>query len=274
MQYPLAVAATAGPSGQPSVSSGLQFLRKTPWARENVESLYLFVLRERARRGRAPHENQAAAALREQWQRLSRRTRPRISRNQVAHTTGQRRRTGCAGLLRTISRRAAITFRGVGDRSRSDGRERTMHSTAWRASRNAKRQAFSQRIARKLLIGELHRLLDERDGTHGLHALPPDPRTRRLCAAAWSGQQEHPVAPPVRGFSDEQELVSLLQASFVQAADGSRLACRAEAARTRHLPKRPAAAVAPVPPQSCAGGRGASAPVPAPGPPASTRTPA
>ena len=37
----------------PSVSSSLKFLRKTPWAREKVESLYLFVLREQARRDRA-----------------------------------------------------------------------------------------------------------------------------------------------------------------------------------------------------------------------------
>lgn len=36
----------------PSVSSSLKFLRKTPWAREKVESLYLFMLRERARRAR------------------------------------------------------------------------------------------------------------------------------------------------------------------------------------------------------------------------------
>lgn len=33
----------------PSVSSSLKFLRRTPWAREKVESLYLFMLRERAR---------------------------------------------------------------------------------------------------------------------------------------------------------------------------------------------------------------------------------
>ena len=33
----------------PSVSSSLKFLRKTPWAREKVESLYLFMLRERRR---------------------------------------------------------------------------------------------------------------------------------------------------------------------------------------------------------------------------------
>ena len=38
-------------SHDPSVSSSLKFLRKTPWAREKVESLYLFVLREQARRG-------------------------------------------------------------------------------------------------------------------------------------------------------------------------------------------------------------------------------
>lgn len=30
----------------PSVSSSLKFLRKTPWAREKVEGLYLFMLRE------------------------------------------------------------------------------------------------------------------------------------------------------------------------------------------------------------------------------------
>ena len=35
----------------PSVSSSLKFLRKTPWAREKVEGLYLFVQRERRRRG-------------------------------------------------------------------------------------------------------------------------------------------------------------------------------------------------------------------------------
>ena len=38
----------------PSVASSLKFLRRTPWAREKVESLYLFMLREqkRERRGR------------------------------------------------------------------------------------------------------------------------------------------------------------------------------------------------------------------------------
>ena len=38
----------------PSVSSSLKFLRKTPWAREKVESLYLFMLREQRRSGQAP----------------------------------------------------------------------------------------------------------------------------------------------------------------------------------------------------------------------------
>lgn len=34
----------------PSVTSSLKFLRRTPWAREKVESLYLFMLREARRR--------------------------------------------------------------------------------------------------------------------------------------------------------------------------------------------------------------------------------
>ena len=36
----------------PSITSSLKFLRKTPWAREKVEGLYLFMLRE-IRRQRA-----------------------------------------------------------------------------------------------------------------------------------------------------------------------------------------------------------------------------
>lgn len=36
---------------QPSVNSSLKFLRQTPWAREKVESLYLFMLREQRRAG-------------------------------------------------------------------------------------------------------------------------------------------------------------------------------------------------------------------------------
>jgi uncharacterized protein (DUF2132 family) len=35
----------------PSVGSSLRFLRKTPWAREKVEGLYLFMLREQRRAG-------------------------------------------------------------------------------------------------------------------------------------------------------------------------------------------------------------------------------
>lgn len=31
---------------EPSVASSLKFLRKTPWAREKVEGLYLFMLRD------------------------------------------------------------------------------------------------------------------------------------------------------------------------------------------------------------------------------------
>ena len=37
----------------PSVASSLKFLRKTPWAREKVEGLYLFMLRD-IRRAAAP----------------------------------------------------------------------------------------------------------------------------------------------------------------------------------------------------------------------------
>ena len=36
---------------EPSIKSSLTFLRKTPWAREKVESLYLFMLREARRNG-------------------------------------------------------------------------------------------------------------------------------------------------------------------------------------------------------------------------------
>jgi uncharacterized protein (DUF2132 family) len=33
-------------ASDPSIASSLKFLRKTPWAREKVEGLYLFMLRE------------------------------------------------------------------------------------------------------------------------------------------------------------------------------------------------------------------------------------
>ena len=38
-------------SHEPSVGSSLKLLRKTPWAREKVEGLYLFMLREQRRAG-------------------------------------------------------------------------------------------------------------------------------------------------------------------------------------------------------------------------------
>ena len=37
-------------ASEPSITSSLKVLRKTPWAREKVESLYLFMLREARRR--------------------------------------------------------------------------------------------------------------------------------------------------------------------------------------------------------------------------------
>ncbi len=40
-------------TSDPSVASSLKFLRKTPWAREKVEGLYLFMLRE-VKRGARP----------------------------------------------------------------------------------------------------------------------------------------------------------------------------------------------------------------------------
>ncbi len=36
-------------ASDPSIASSLKFLRKTPWAREKVEGLYLFMLRETRR---------------------------------------------------------------------------------------------------------------------------------------------------------------------------------------------------------------------------------
>ncbi len=36
-------------TSDPSVASSLKFLRKTPWARDKVEGLYLFMLREMRR---------------------------------------------------------------------------------------------------------------------------------------------------------------------------------------------------------------------------------
>lgn len=39
-------------TSDPSIPSSLKFLRRTPWAREKVEGMYLYMLRERARRAR------------------------------------------------------------------------------------------------------------------------------------------------------------------------------------------------------------------------------
>lgn len=39
-------------TSDPSVASSLKFLRKTPWAREKVEGLYLFMQREQRRSAR------------------------------------------------------------------------------------------------------------------------------------------------------------------------------------------------------------------------------
>ncbi len=41
-------------SHDPSLGSSLRFLRKTPWAREKVEGLYLFMLREQRRGAPGP----------------------------------------------------------------------------------------------------------------------------------------------------------------------------------------------------------------------------
>lgn len=44
-----------------SIASSLKFLRKTPWARVQVEELYAFMLREKARQARAStRDNQEA----------------------------------------------------------------------------------------------------------------------------------------------------------------------------------------------------------------------
>ena len=50
-------------SHDPSVNSSLKFLRKTPWAREKVEGLYLFVLREQARKERAAGQARCSPRL-------------------------------------------------------------------------------------------------------------------------------------------------------------------------------------------------------------------
>jgi uncharacterized protein (DUF2132 family) len=49
-------------TSDPSIASSLKFLRKTPWAREKVEGLFLFMQREQ-RRGRLAPPPAAAPAL-------------------------------------------------------------------------------------------------------------------------------------------------------------------------------------------------------------------
>ncbi len=39
-------------SSDPSLASSLKFLRRTPWARDKVEALYLFMLRQAKRQDR------------------------------------------------------------------------------------------------------------------------------------------------------------------------------------------------------------------------------
>jgi uncharacterized protein (DUF2132 family) len=39
-------------TSDPSIPSSLKFLRRTPWARDKIESLYLFMRREQARQRR------------------------------------------------------------------------------------------------------------------------------------------------------------------------------------------------------------------------------
>jgi uncharacterized protein (DUF2132 family) len=48
-------------TSDPSVASSLKFLRKTPWAREKVEGLYLYMLREARRSGSRPAGSTSAA---------------------------------------------------------------------------------------------------------------------------------------------------------------------------------------------------------------------
>src|SRR6476660_7895798 len=49
-------------TSDPSVASSLKFLRKTPWAREKVEGIYLSMLRERARQARRLQSGKSPSA--------------------------------------------------------------------------------------------------------------------------------------------------------------------------------------------------------------------
>ena len=50
-------------NADPSIASSLKFLRKTPWARDKVESLYLFMRREQARIARVDASEAAASMV-------------------------------------------------------------------------------------------------------------------------------------------------------------------------------------------------------------------
>lgn len=45
-------------SHEPSIHSSLKFLRKTPWARDKVEGLYLFMLRDMRRSAGGPNKRE------------------------------------------------------------------------------------------------------------------------------------------------------------------------------------------------------------------------
>ncbi len=44
-------------SNQPSITSSLRFLRRTPWARKEVEGLYIYMVRTREDDAKAKAEN-------------------------------------------------------------------------------------------------------------------------------------------------------------------------------------------------------------------------
>lgn len=96
----------------PSVPSSLKFLRRTPWAREKVESLYLFMLREQKR---APDSPAAGRGLRRKRGPGFASRRERSAGTMIAAASGFRRRVGRGRL-------------GVGE-------SRSIH---WKARRNAR----------------------------------------------------------------------------------------------------------------------------------------
>lgn len=67
----------------PSVPSSLKFLRKTPWARTKVESLYLFMKREQKRATQAaqPHQASSSSSTASQLQ------KPKADPNEPVFTT-------------------------------------------------------------------------------------------------------------------------------------------------------------------------------------------